>query len=61
MAHIAIVMTGLTGNLNSSLAIALKLIAEGHNITCLSVLDVKKKIEPYGIPYVQLPLSLIHI
>lgn len=55
MAHTAVVMTGLTGNVNSSLAVALKLISEGHKVTCLSVLDVKKKIEPYGIPYVQLP------
>jgi UDP:flavonoid glycosyltransferase YjiC (YdhE family) len=55
MAHIGVVMTGLTGNFNSSLSVAFKLKAEGHKVTCLSVLDIKKKIEPYGLPYVQLP------
>lgn len=55
MAHIAVIMTGLTGNLNSSFGIVSKLVSEGHKITYLSVLDVREKVEQYGIAYVQLP------
>ncbi len=55
MAHIAIIMTGLTGNLHASLEVASRLKNEGHNITYLSVRDVKSKVESYGFKYVQLP------
>ena len=55
MARIALIMTGLTGNLNSSLEVASRLQSEGHQLTYVSIRDVKEKVEQLGIPYVQLP------
>lgn len=55
MAHIAVIMTGLTGNLNSSLELCNRLKKEGHTITYLAIRDIKEKILPYNIKYIQLP------
>ncbi|WP_298345502.1 nucleotide disphospho-sugar-binding domain-containing protein [uncultured Algibacter sp.] len=55
MAHIAIIMTGLTGNLHASLEVASRLENEGHTITYLAVRDVKNKVENCGFNYVALP------
>lgn len=55
MARIALIMTGLTGNLNSSLEVASRLQLEGNQVTYVSIRDVKQKVEQLGIPYVQLP------
>ena len=55
MAHIAIIMTGLTGNLHTSLEMASRLKLEGHQITYLAIRNVKSKIELFGFKYVQLP------
>ena len=55
MAHIALIMTGLTGNLNSSLEVASRLQSEGNQVTYVSIRDVKEKVEQHNIPYVQFP------
>ena len=55
MAHIAVLMTGLKGNLNASLELCSRLHNEGNKITYLAVRDVKKNIETYGFEYIQLP------
>ncbi|GAA4882295.1 glycosyltransferase [Flaviramulus aquimarinus] len=55
MAHIGLIITGLTGRLNSSFQMATKLQNEGHTITYLCPKDVKKKVESLGFIYIQLP------
>jgi len=59
MAHIALIVTGLTGRLHSSFKMASKLKKEGHSITYLCPQDVKKKVETIGFDYVQLdPINI---
>jgi len=41
MAHIAVLMTGLKGNLNASLELCSRFHNEGNKITYLAVRDVK--------------------
>lgn len=55
MAHIAIIISGLTGRLHSSFEMATRLREEGHTITYLCPKDVKDKVEHLGFSYVQLP------
>ncbi|MFD2726453.1 nucleotide disphospho-sugar-binding domain-containing protein [Hyunsoonleella rubra] len=55
MAHIALIITGLTGRLFSSFEMATRLEKEGHKITYLCPMDVKEKVESIGFDYVQLP------
>lgn len=49
------IMTGLIGNLNGSLGVVSKLLDEGHKVTCMSVLEIREKVERHGMTYVQLP------
>ncbi|MEO0572696.1 MAG: nucleotide disphospho-sugar-binding domain-containing protein [Bacteroidota bacterium] len=53
--HIAIATTGLTGILNASIALALRLQKEGHRITYMCPQDVRKTVVTHGLDYVQLP------
>ncbi|MEM7382111.1 MAG: nucleotide disphospho-sugar-binding domain-containing protein [Bacteroidota bacterium] len=55
MAHIAIITSGSIGFLNASFEMMSRLKKEGHEITCLSCLDVKARVEEQGFPYMQLP------
>ena len=55
MSHIALIISGLTGRLHSSFALANKLQSEGHSITYLCPEDVREKVEVHGFSYVQLP------
>lgn len=55
MAHIALIITGLTGKLNASFEMVSRLHVEGHQVTYLSPIDVRKRVEEQGFDYVQLP------
>lgn len=55
MAHIALIVTGLTGNLHASLELASRFKKEGNKITYLAIRDVKIKVENNGFNYIQLP------
>ncbi len=55
MAHIAIITSGSIGFLNASFEMMSRLRKEGHDVTCLSCLDVKARVEEQGFPYLQLP------
>ncbi|SEQ99348.1 glycosyltransferase, MGT family [Hyunsoonleella jejuensis] len=59
MAHISLIMTGLTGNLHASLELASRLKNEGHKITYFAIRDVKSITEQYDYNYVQLP-EIVH-
>lgn len=54
MAHIGLIISGLTGRLHSSFELATKLQKEGHSITYLCPQNVKDKVENIGFKYVQL-------
>ncbi len=54
MAHIALLVAGITGRLNSSFEIARRLKKQGHRITYLCPIDVKTKVESQGYDYLQL-------
>ncbi|NAS13231.1 nucleotide disphospho-sugar-binding domain-containing protein [Poritiphilus flavus] len=55
MAHIAIITSGSIGFLNASFELMSRLQEEGHQLTCLSCLDVRSRVEEQGFPYMQLP------
>jgi len=55
MAHIALIITGLTGKLNASFEMASRLQKEGHRVTYLCPFDVREKVEFLGFEYQQLP------
>ena len=54
MAHIGLIISGLTGRLHSSFELATKIQKEGHSITYLCPQNVKDKVENIGFKYVQL-------
>ncbi|MEW4924160.1 hypothetical protein [Algibacter sp. 2305UL17-15] len=54
MAHIALIITGLTGRLHSSFKLATKLQSEGHSIIYLCPQNVREKVVKHGFDYVQL-------
>jgi len=56
MTKIICITSGLTGILNASFELVNRLKMEGYDLLYASPLNVKKKVECQGIPYVQLPL-----
>ncbi len=58
MAHIVIATNGLRGLLNASLALARRLQADGHRLTCAATIDVAASVEAHGFAYSQLPDSM---
>ena len=59
MANIVCITSGLSGILHASFALAARLEAAGHQVTCASPENVREQVEAQGFQYVQLPALVL--